>query len=381
MDLKFIGEKLSELAVFRCVLKDEMMGAFLEMCEADSPLTRGAFAEALYKRSANLSREILEAVLVSENILSVKKAQGEEVGETVLKRADAELEILELASRVVSPLWDNEAIDFKSEFYSRLENIKKTGYGAFAKYNMFILEGGEIKPEEFYDDTPLSALKGYTRQKKEVMDNIKSLLDGFTAANMLLYGDAGTGKSATVKAVVNECAKDGLRLIELKKNQIDKIPYIMSALRKNPLKFIIFLDDVTFDASDDAFSTLKAVLEGSVAARAKNTVICVTSNRRHLVKESVADRAAGDLHAKDTMEEIGALTQRFGLSVIFEKPGKDAYLEILREVAHDYGIDEIDDKVLREAEAFAISKGGRSCRVAKLFAEELLRRKYRGGAR
>ena len=159
----------------------------------------------------------------------------------------------------------------------------------------------------------------------------------------------------------------------MKKSQISEIPYIMGKVSNNPLKFILFLDDLTFVPNDDAFGSMKAVLEGSVAARAKNTCICVTSNRRHLVKETAADREGGDLHRRDTMEEIGALTQRFGLSVVYEKPDKFAYVQVLKDIAADYNI-EIGEAEIKEAEAYAISKGGRSCRVAKQYVEELLRR-------
>lgn len=376
---KDTAKGLKSLAVFRCILKNDMIKAFVELCEMPDEEKLGRFTQMLYMRGDNLSRAFLEEVLLSENVLSVKKACGESVSRVILDRANKELEIIQKAAEIESEafsaygLWKVEKLDFEKEFSKRLDNIQNTGYGIFAENIMFTLEGKEIVPAIFKDDTTVDSLKGYERQRVQIENNIKALIKGKVAANMLLYGDSGTGKSATVKALANFYANQGVRLIEIKKSQISEIPYVMGKVSSNPLKFILFLDDLTFDPKDDAFGNMKAVLEGSVAARAKNTCICVTSNRRHLVKETAADREGGDLHRRDTMEEIGALTQRFGLSVVYEKPDRLGYIKVLTEIAADYGI-EIGDAEIKEAEAYAISKGGRSCRVAKQYVEELIRR-------
>lgn len=379
MDVKNVAKNLRGLAVFRCILENDMIKAFVELCEAPDDNRLGIFAEKLYRQGDNISKAFLSVVLLSENLLSVKKALGEDISRIILDRAHSELEIIKAAAEVESEafsaygMWRVEEIDFEKEFNERLEDIKNTGYGVFAENVMFTLEDGEITPAIFKDDTTVGMLKGYERQRSEIENNIKALIKGKVAANMLLYGDSGTGKSATVKALANFYADKGVRLIEIKKNQISEIPYIMGKVSSNPLKFILFLDDLTFDANDDSFSSMKAVLEGSVAARAKNTCICVTSNRRHLVKETMADREGGDLHRRDTMEEIGALTQRFGLSVVYEKPDRLTYIKVLSDIAADFGL-EITETEIKEAEAYAIRKGGRSCRVAKQYVEELLRR-------
>ena len=376
---KDTAKGLKSLAVFRCILKNDMIKAFVELCEMPDEEKLGRFTQMLYMRGDNLSRAFLEEVLLSENVLSVKKACGESVSRVILDRANKELEIIQKAAEIESEafsaygLWKVEKLDFEKEFSKRLDNIQNTGYGIFAENIMFTLEGKEMVPAIFKDDTTVDSLKGYERQRVQIENNIKALIKGKVAANMLLYGDSGTGKSATVKALANFYANQGVRLIEIKKSQISEIPYVMGKVSSNPLKFILFLDDLTFDPKDDAFGNMKAVLEGSVAARAKNTCICVTSNRRHLVKETAADREGGDLHRRDTMEEIGALTQRFGLSVVYEKPDRLGYIKVLTEIAADYGI-EIGDSEIKEAEAYAISKGGRSCRVAKQYVEELIRR-------
>ncbi len=373
------AKNLKSLAVFRCILNNDMVKAFVELCEAPDENKLGAFTEKLYKKGDNLSRAFLEVVLLSENLLSVKKACDESVNRIILDRASMELDIIKKAAEIESTafsvfgLWKVEKLDFEKLFSERLDNIKNTGYGVFAENTMFTLEGKDIVPAIFKDDTTVDSLKGYERQRLQIENNIKALIKGKVAANMLLYGDSGTGKSATIKALANFYAPMGVRLIEIKKSQISEIPYIMGKVSNNPLKFILFLDDLTFDPGDDSFGSMKAVLEGSVAARAKNTCICVTSNRRHLVKETMADREGGDLHRRDTMEEIGALTQRFGLSVVYEKPDRISYIKVLTDIAADYAIT-IGEAEIKEAEAYAISKGGRSCRVAKQYVEELIRR-------
>ncbi|MBQ7875885.1 MAG: DUF815 domain-containing protein [Clostridia bacterium] len=374
-----IAKGLKSLAVFRCILKNDIIKAFVELCEEPCEDRLGAFGEKLYVKGDNISRAFLDVVLLSENLLSVRKACDEDISGVILDRANKELEIIKNAAETESSVfsannfWRVEQIDFEKEFMKRLNNIKSTGYGVYAENVMFTLEGREIVPAIFKDDTTVSSLKGYERQRTQIENNLKALLRGKVAANMLLYGDSGTGKSATIKALVNEYAPLGIRLIEIKKSQISDIPYIMGRVSNNPLKFVLFLDDLTFDPSDDAFGNMKAVLEGSVAARAKNTCICVTSNRRHLVKETMADREGGDLHRRDTMEEIGALTQRFGLSVVYEKPDRLSYIKVLTEIAADFNV-AITETEIKEAEAYAISKGGRSCRVAKQYVEELIRR-------
>jgi len=197
------------------------------------------------------------------------------------------------------------------------------------------------------------------------------LLDGKPAANTLLYGDAGTGKSSTVKALVNEYGKEGLRLIEIKKHQLLLIPSILEKLKDNPLRFVLYLDDLSFTECNEESGALKAILEGSAAARTKNVVIYATSNRRHIVNERFSDREGGDIHRNETIEEQTSLSERFGLRVYFGKPDKEGYLSIVGALLHQYGLDTTDELLL-QAERFALSRGGRSPRVAKQFAESVL---------
>jgi hypothetical protein len=236
---------------------------------------------------------------------------------------------------------------------------------------MFIVENGEIVPIKSPDTTRLSELIGYQRERKVVIDNTKALLLGKPASNVLLYGDAGTGKSSTVKAVANEFADKGLRIIQMQKKNIHDIPKIMDSLSVNPLKFIIFIDDLSFNSDDNDFSTLKAILEGNVSSRANNVVIYATSNRRHLVKESFSDREGDDIHFNDAVQELTSLSERFGLSVKFSQPVKKDYLTIVHELVKAYNVNIDPHELDILAERFVISRG-RSPRSAKQFVMTLV---------
>ena len=167
----------------------------------------------------------------------------------------------------------------------------------------------------------------------------------------------------------NEYAADGLRLVEVKKNQLYQIPDLMDSLAANPLKFILFIDDLSFTANDDNFAALKAILEGSVGGRAGNIAVYATSNRRHLIKETLSDRSGDDIHESDTRQELMSLSARFGLTITFLSPDRERYLHIVGELAKQYGLDTDQRELAVRSEAFAIRMGGRSARVAKQFIE------------
>ena len=220
-----------------------------------------------------------------------------------------------------------------------------------------------------------AGIAGDARQRGERahrgdVEHTRALLAGSPANNVLLYGDAGTGKSSTVKAIANEYAADGLRLVEVKKNQLYQIPDLMDQLAANPLKFILFIDDLSFSSNDDNFAALKAILEGSVGGRARNIAVYATSNRRHLIKETLTDRTGDDIHEADTRQELMSLSARFGLTVTFQRPEKARFAAILEELAKQHHIQMPMEELLVKAEAFAIRAGGRSPRVAKQFIEQ-----------
>lgn len=348
--------------------------------------TYSDFVSKLFESNMNLSDYILNIVLENENIYMLKKSQESDTDKILEQCLYNELKILEKLSEVKSediktsisydgflPDWRNSHYNFVEVYNERIKNIHSHGYGIFAKYHTFMIDGNingvSIVPVKNPDNTRLSDLGGYERERKAVIDNTIALLEGKPAANVLLYGDSGTGKSSSVKAIANEFANKGLRLIELRKNQLRLMPSLLDTLSLNPLKFILFIDDLSFTQNDDDFAALKAILEGSVSAKAGNLVIYATSNRRHLIKETFGDRDGDDLHVNDTIQELVSLSERFGLTVTFQKPDKQKYIEVVNGLADNYEIKMDRKELAKQAESYAVRRNGRSPRIAKQFIE------------
>ncbi|MGN1411329.1 MAG: ATP-binding protein [Oscillospiraceae bacterium] len=378
---------LKTLVIFRNLLKDGVIKRFVSLLESienkqstvEQLQNYSEFVSELYKHNTNFTEYVLSKIYEDENVFVHSKCLHKASNTTFEECVTHELDILNSISRIQSneikshidyskylPSWETSSYNFKDEYFLRINNISSYGYGIFAQYHMFIVEDGEIVPIKYPDTTRLSDLIGYQRERQIVIDNTKALLENKPASNVLLYGDAGTGKSSTVKAVVNEFADKGLRIIQMQKKNIHDIPKIMDTLSINPLKFIIFIDDLSFNSDDNDFSTLKAILEGNVSSRANNVVIYATSNRRHLVKESFSDREGDDIHFNDTIQELTSLSERFGISVKFSKPVKKDYLTIVHELAKVYNINMDTEELDILAERFVISRG-RSPRSAKQF--------------
>lgn len=383
--------RLRSLCVFRDILSDPVISSLCRFLERESDGYAASdswceFVRGLYDRGyADLSKYVSELLMCCDNpavrLIGEKKA----IAEPMKRSIENELETLEdlasltpeklregLPDGVKLPGWDNSEIDLAAEFSDQVKNISKRGYGIYAKYRAFYLDGKKIVPIKSPDGVRLSELIGYAYEKKLIIDNTKALLASKPAANILLSGDAGTGKSSTVKAVVNELWCEGLRILELKKEQLHDLPVILSELNRNPLKFIIFIDDLSFTSNDDNFSALKAMLEGSVSAKAGNVVIYATSNRRHLIKEKFSDRDGDDIHRTDTMQETVSLSERFGLHITFSRPDKPTYLEIVRHLCDAQKVEYDPEKLAIAAEKFALSRASRSARAAKQFVDSLL---------
>lgn len=342
------------------------------------------FVSDLYRHHNDLGTYILTLVFEDENICMIRKAQNIPLGEKIQECLENELlslrEISLMTSKEVKknidydgflPDWDNTAYDFTEEYRKRIDSVHRYGYGIYAKYYMFIVRNSDIVPVKYPDEIKLSQLIGYETQRKMIIDNTMALIKGKPASNVLLTGDAGTGKSSSIKAIANEYRDMGLRIIEIRKDQLRDIPVIIDSLSKNPLKFILFIDDLSFASDDDNFSALKAILEGSVSARAANIAIYATSNRRHLVKENFSDRNGDDMHRNDTIQEMISLSERFGLKISFSKPLKDEYLKIVSGLAEQNGLNIPEKELWEKAERFAIAKSGRSARAAKQFIDKM----------
>lgn len=375
--------------IFREILKDEAVCALLKLLSADDNDARAFielysdFVSALYKKCDNLT-EYLNRILQNDENIYVKEAAKGEVSPLLKCAAENELDFFEQLGNITSeeikthinldvflPEWKNGGVSIKSEYEKKMAAIKTTGYGIYADHRMFLYKDGKIIPVKYPDPQRLSQMSGYEAERQKVIDNTLALINGKPCNNVLLYGDAGSGKSSTVKAIVNEYYPMGLRLIEIKKNQLYSLPDVIEQLADNPLKFIVFIDDLSFSSNDADFGALKAILEGGVAGKTDNIVIYATSNRRNLVKENFSDRNGDDIHIQDTVQEIMSLSARFGLKVTFSRPDKNLYLSIVENLALQYNINVNPDELFMSAEAFALRNGGRSPRTAKQFIEYL----------
>lgn len=387
MSLKTLATELESLAVFRSLLQDPVMAAVLEYLKEPTVRGYGNIVAALYETDKRtLAGYIQHIVTNDENACIRRIGQGLEPWPDMEENVGWELSILQNVANLTPeslrsllsweghlPAFGVKSVNLAQSYQERRENIHRYGYGIYAKHRMFYLSPeNKIVPVRNPDQTRLSSLIDYKREQQIILDNTLALLEGKPAANILLTGDAGTGKSSTIKAVVNELHDRGLRILEVRKEQLHAIPGILDELNTNPLKFILFIDDLSFQHDDDNFSALKAILEGSVSAKSRNVVIYATSNRRHLVKETFSGREGDDVHRNDTMQELLSLSERFGIQVTFQKPTKEVYLRIVRNLATEKGIS-LPEKELDElAERFALNRGGRSARAATQFVDGLL---------
>ena len=393
-ELSTLNIRLQSLAIFRNLLHDPVMAALREyLGSLDSDSTAGSvakyaeFVSRLYDAgSSTLAQYVQQIVGDNENTYIRCIGRGQQPMEEMVESVRHELAILQAVADLTPkklrlglnwegylPSFKAETVDIAGHYRKRCENIGKFGYGIYARHHMFYVNSeGRIVPVHNPDKTRLASLIDYKREQQIILDNTLALLEGKPAANILLSGDAGTGKSSTVKAVVNELSYKGLRILEVRKEQLHAIPAILDELNSNPLKFILFIDDLSFQKDDDNFSALKAILEGSVSAKSRNVVIYATSNRRHLVKESFSIRDGDDVHRNDTMQELLSLSERFGIQVTFQKPNKEVYLGIVHHLAQEKGVTMDAAQLDMLAERFALGRGGRSARAATQFIDGLL---------
>ena len=357
---KALRMRLHSLTIFRGLLEDPVvsrLAALLHAQPSDAEACADAycaFAAALYERGGDLSTYLLKAVLEDENLYVRRAASGAPIPAELAECLQHELCFLQELSQfdgaslrgalkgAFLPRWGTQTLDFAARYEENIRTLPLHGYGIYAKYHVFTVHSGAIVPVRHPDPQRLDELSGYERERGKVIANTRALLEGRPASNVLLYGDAGTGKSSTVKAVANAFADEGLRLIEVKKNQLYQIPDLVETLSANPL-----------------------------SSRSSNLAVYATSNRRHLVKEPVSDREGDEIHLADTMQELMSLSARFGLTITFSRPDKELYCHIVQNLALLYGIEMPEAELMIKAEAHAIRNGGRSPRVAKQFIELL----------
>ena len=348
--------------------KDDVIASLLKLLQSvgnESVLENQSEFFRKVTRKKSFKEYVSKLILIDDNAFTKAAASGkiEELPLAVINGVKSDLQKLEAISNITSadiyesveseslrgvlktlPQWETGApllpltVGWENQMPQLIEYHKNHGYGMYSEFNAFTWRNHSLYP--------LSE----------------------TDPNVLLYGDRGTGKSSTVHAVLNEYADKGLRMIEITKSDIPDLTIIREQLASCPMKFIIFIDDLYFDSHDDSFGELKAALEGSLGGRKHNTIIYATSNRRHLIKESLSDRE-NDINRNDIMQEQLSLSDRFGLSVTFVNPDKKDYLDIVAKIAADRNLAVDEDRLFLVAEQWASRKGGRSPRCARQFID------------
>ena len=398
---------MASLSVYRGILKRTVPKALFRLLWAEDEKAFlqawGSFLAVLCERgfSENLMECISQTALFDENAFSLAAAAGEtEFPPSLMAAVEHDLKVILDISALTPedllrgcpfeavrgrqlPGWQTgepmEALRGPIDgCISRMAAYyRANGCGMYARYRAFIWRDGAIQPVAYPDKTRLQDLKGYDVPRREAIENTLAFLEGLPANNCLMYGDRGTGKSSTVKALLNEFYPKGLRVIEMPKESLMDFPKLVDQIAAVPMKFIIFIDDLSFSNQDDTYAALKAVLQGGLAAQPDNALIYATSNRRHLVRETFSDREGDELHRNDTIQESLSLADRFGLAINFSLPDKQQYLEIVRLLAVQRGLEEHMEELERGAEMWAIARGGRSPRCAQQFiagAESRIRR-------
>ncbi len=273
----------------------------------------------------------------------------------------------------------NEAADADQVFDIMTAFYKQYGVGMFGLNKAFRISHEEGKDLEFIpinntDQVVLDDLIGYEIQKKKLIDNTEAFVAGRRANNCLLFGDSGTGKSTCIKAIINQYYDQGLRMIEIYKHQFKDLSAVISHIKNRNYKFVIYMDDLSFEEFEIEYKYLKAVIEGGLESKPDNVLIYATSNRRHLIKETWKDRDDYnvEMHQSDTMQEKLSLVNRFGVTINFSKPTKKEFNHIVTELSKRYpGINMTEDELLLEANKWEMAHGGVSGRTAQQFINYL----------
>ena len=421
-------QQAASILLYQSVFTSQIGQAFLHLLETfiagddlDTRLAYGKWFSALASHQQSWHRHLISQILLADNAFSqtaqtTPAEQIEQIAPGILAAAHHDLDILESLYEIPSEQlsqWTAQItgsstppvmqfglepkLPIKFPYSSgwhkaalELAHYYRThGVGIFGQFKAFRwrwqslpagesqagLQTGQLEGIDSTDPILLEQLVGYDHPKQQLIQNTEFLLNGYPAQNVLLYGSRGAGKSSLVKALLNEYGDRGLRLIEVPKSSLQHLPRIVAPLHRLPQKFIIFVDDLSFEDDDEAFKALKVVLEGGVTARPQNVVVYATSNRRHLIREFFDDRPAPkdaeEVHNWDTMQEKLSFSDRFGLTLTFSPADQPTYLTIVRELAKQANIDIDVDHLDWRARQWATRHNGRSGRTARQFIDFL----------
>ena len=260
-----------------------------------------------------------------------------------------------------------KASPFSPALEALMKEYMSDGVGVFARYKAFVWEEGKLVPVEHPDCPTKEELLGYTRQRDEVLQNTKLLMSGHWVNNVLLYGESGTGKSATVKQLLTLPGMEELRIIEADKENLGGLPALIRDLAGRRQKFIVFIDDLAFDRDDPTYSVLKTILEGGLERRPNNVAIYATSNRRHLVRQTISERAGDEMDRSETIREKTSLADRFGVRILFQGLAKNEFLEVVDFLAERHGLQMDPEELHRQAVIWERLHGAQTPRTALQF--------------
>lgn len=381
MNLSLLRSRLRCVANFRPVLETPVMTAYcrtldaLDAENADDACESWAALYYLLKSEGHggLGGWLWDALRFTETPYGHLAERGG-TDESLTAAVAEELATFQMAAvtELSSPLlqslplphliWDwDHTLEELDHFY------RQSGCGLFARYRAFRWTGKELLPIPEPDSPQPWELWGYQAQRRQVADNARALLEGKRVNHVLLYGDSGTGKSATVKSLLSHPDLQGLRIIELDKDHLEDIPALARLLDGHPQKFILFLDDLAFESRDASYAQLKTILEGSLERQRDNVVIYATSNRRNLVRQTTAERLGDEMDIAETIEETTSLVQRFGVRIAYLALTPKEFLRMVADLAQIYGLTLPPDKLLERAKQWELRHPGRTPRIAKQF--------------
>ena len=397
MNLILLRAQLRGLSAFRSLLDTPMLKDALQLLDAaarrDGEGALAAYDQMFYRLKAEgysgLGTWMWDTLRYTETPYGDLAGSGRsdpELERAARREVDALLQLAQLGAEDIRvalkpilteeyvsvldnlPAWETGApftFEELAAFY------QENGAGLYAKYRAFLWEEGRLVPVADPDCPHPVELLGYDQQRKQVLDNTRLLVEGKPSNNVLLFGDGGTGKSATVKSMLYLPGMENLRLIEIQKENLVGMPRLIRSLAGRRQSFILFIDDLAFDQDDKTYSSLKTILEGGLEKRPLNVAIYATSNRRHLVRQTFSDRAGDEVDAFETISENTALAERFGLRIPYMTMSKSEYLALIDHLAGLYHVEMNREVLHAKAMEWEIRHAGRTPRVARQFIASL----------
>lgn len=392
-----MGMLLSSVAVYPDILKLPVMRRLRELTDAleggrgpEGVRCYAALAGALAEAGYSALGDCLHDHLRYDSAPYPEAAAAGQEPEWLARAARRDVELLRRLSEVSCAQWKRALSACLPEawqetaaglpewecrapftFESLRAFYRSHGAGVFSRYRAFLWEDGRLRPVEDPDYARPEELFGYELQRRQVEENTRALMAGQRVNNVLLYGESGTGKSAAVKSLLGQPGLEGLRIIEVDKEELGQLHELIRTLGHRPQKFILFIDDLAFDKDDKTYSALKTILEGGLERRPANVAVYATSNRRHLVRETFSDRAGDEVDATETIQEKTSLSERFGLRIPYLALDQKQYLELVEALAAQAGLTLERDALRSQAVRWEMRHPGRTPRTAQQFIASL----------